>query len=56
MTIFLYGQDSYRIGQKLREIVAGYKAKNTSGLNLVSFDFPEKAITSLDKLVGYYKR
>ncbi len=33
MIIFLYGPDSFRAGQKLKEIIAGYKAKHTSGLN-----------------------
>jgi len=33
MIIFLYGADSFRSGQKLKEIVTGYKAKNVSGLN-----------------------
>lgn len=41
MIIFLYGQDSYRIEQKLKEIVEGYKAKNPSGFNFVNFDLSE---------------
>ncbi len=41
MIIFLYGQDSYRISQKLKEIVFGYKTKNPSGFNLVNFDLSE---------------
>ena len=41
MIIFLYGQDSYRISQKLKEIVSGYEAKNPSGFNLVRFDLSE---------------
>ncbi len=44
MIIFLYGQDSYRIGRKLKEIVEGYKAKNPSGLNFIKFDFSENNI------------
>lgn len=44
MIIFLYGQDSYRIGQKLKEIVEGYKAKNPSGFNLVNFDLSENKL------------
>ena len=44
MIIFLYGQDSYRIGQKLQEIVNGYKIKNPSGLNLIKLDFAENNI------------
>jgi DNA polymerase-3 subunit delta len=41
MIIFLYGQDSYRINQKLQEIISGYKTKNPSGLNLIRLDFAE---------------
>lgn len=44
MIIFLYGQDSYRISQKLQEIVNGYKAKNPSGFNLANFDLSESKI------------
>lgn len=44
MIIFLYGQDSYRIGQKLKIIVEGYKAKNQSGFNLAHFDLSENKI------------
>lgn len=41
MIIFLYGQDSYRISQKLNELIQGYKAKNPSGLNLINLDLTE---------------
>lgn len=44
MIVFLYGQDSYRINQKLQEIVNGYKAKNPSGLNLIKLDFLENKL------------
>lgn len=44
MVIFLYGQDSYRISQKLKEIVEGYKAKNPSGFNLVNLDLSENKL------------
>ncbi len=43
MIIFLYGQDSYRIGQKLTEIVSSYKAKNPSGLNFIKLDFTQNS-------------
>ncbi len=49
MIIFLYGQDSYRVTQKLKELVSAYKAKNPSGLNFISLDFPEN---NLDDLKG----
>lgn len=44
MIIFLYGQDSYRISQKLKEIIEGYKAKNTSGFNLIKLDLSENKL------------
>ncbi|MBI2446349.1 MAG: DNA polymerase III subunit delta [Parcubacteria group bacterium] len=44
MIIFLYGQDSYRINQKLKEIISGYKAKNPSGFNSVNFDLADGKI------------
>lgn len=44
MIIFLYGEDSYRTSQKLKEIVSGYKAKNPSGFNLVNFDLSDDKI------------
>jgi len=34
MIIFLYGEDSYRIREKLNEVVASYQKTNGSGLNL----------------------
>ena len=44
MIIFLYGQDSYRISQKLNELIQGYKAKNPSGLNLINLDLMENKL------------
>jgi len=44
MIIFLYGQDSYRINQKLNELIRGYNAKNPSGLNLINLDLAENSI------------
>lgn len=41
MIIFLYGQDSYRIKENLDKILEGYTKKNTSGVNVFSFDFAE---------------
>lgn len=38
MIIFLYGQDTYRIKQKLTEIIEHYKEVHKSGLNLRFFD------------------
>ena len=44
MIIFLYGEDSYRINQKIKEIVKGYEAKNPSGFNLAEIDLEESKI------------
>lgn len=38
MIIFLYGQDTYRMKKKLKEIVDKYKKVRTSGLNLRYFN------------------
>jgi len=38
MIIFLYGQDTYRSNQKLKEIIRHYKKTHKSGLNLKYFD------------------
>lgn len=38
MIIFLYGEDTYRSQQKLKEIIAHYKETHKSGLNLKYFD------------------
>ena len=44
MIIFLYGKDSYRINQKIKEIIKGYEAKNPSGLNLINLDIAENRL------------
>ena len=44
MIIFLYGEDSFRISRKTKEIIRGYEAKNPSGLNLLKFDFMENQL------------
>ena len=38
MFIFLYGEDTYRSSQKLREIINQYKKVHKTGLNLIYFD------------------
>lgn len=38
MIIFLYGPDAYRLKEKLNEMVAEYKEKRKSGLNLKYFE------------------
>lgn len=39
MVFFFYGEDSYRIRQKISSVIAGYQAKHKSGLNFGRFDF-----------------
>jgi len=41
MIIFLYGPDTYRSSQKLKEVIDRYKKIHKSGLNLKYFDFQE---------------
>jgi len=41
MTILLFGPDTYRLRQKLQEIVENYKKIHKSGLNLKFFDGKE---------------
>ncbi|MDO8443752.1 MAG: DNA polymerase III subunit delta [Candidatus Azambacteria bacterium] len=48
MIIFLYGEDSFGLSRKTKEIIKGHKAKNPSGLNLAEFDFIE------DKLEDFF--
>ncbi len=43
MIIFLYGQDTYRMREKLKEIIASYKKIHKSGLNLKYFDCSKKS-------------
>jgi len=42
MIIFLYGEDTYRTRQKIREIIERYKKVHKSGLNLKYLDFSKK--------------
>jgi len=50
MIIFLYGEDSFRISRKTKEIIKGYEAKNPSGFNLASFDFTENDLNDFFEL------
>lgn len=47
MLILLYGEDTYRLKQKLKEIISGYKNKHQSGLSFARFN--EKRL-DFDKL------
>jgi DNA polymerase III subunit delta len=43
MIIFLYGEDTYRMKEKTKEIVGGYKKANKNSLNLKIFDCSKKS-------------
>lgn len=47
--IFLYGTDTYRLQQKLKEIVVSYEEKNKSGLNLRHLDCSALDILDIKK-------
>jgi len=42
MTIFLYGQDAYRLKQGSEQVLVGYGKKYPGSLNLFSFDLSDK--------------
>lgn len=46
MIIFLYGQDTYRLNQKIKEIITRYREIHKTGLNLRYFDFSSSASAS----------
>jgi len=52
MLIFLYGPDSFRSGQKLKEIAENYKAKHKSGLNFQSFDWSPSVLGELKNILS----
>ena len=52
MIFFLYGQDTYRLRQKLNEIIAQHKKASKAGLNLKYFDFSEDTHESLRDEIG----
>lgn len=47
MVIFLFGEDTYRLKEKLREIIEEYKKKNISGFNLRFLDAKETLLDDL---------
>ena len=51
MVYFFYGVDSYRLRQKVNSVIASYRAKHASGLNLEQFDFGEDGV--FDRLVNF---
>ena len=42
MILFLFGSDTYRSRQKLKEIIEEYKKRHQSGLNFIKINFKEK--------------
>src|SRR3989344_824222 len=51
MIYFLYGADSYRSREKLREIIGGYREKHGNFLNFSRFDAEDQNLTDL-KIAG----
>ncbi|MEK7197967.1 MAG: DNA polymerase III subunit delta, partial [Patescibacteria group bacterium] len=51
MIIFLYGEDSYRISQKLNELLNQYKTKNPSGLNFTLLNFSENSLKDFEDIL-----
>lgn len=47
MLIFFYGQDTYRLKKKINEIIAEYRKKYSSGLNLAEIDMSEDDILKI---------
>lgn len=52
MLIFLYGQDTYRLKKKVNEIIAEYRKKYSSGLNLAEIDMSEVDISVLREKIN----
>jgi DNA polymerase-3 subunit delta len=52
MIIFLYGPDSYRSSQKLKEIEEEYKTKHKSGLNFQSFEWSGTVLDELKNILS----
>lgn len=55
MIIFLYGKDTYRAREKIKEIVFHYKKKHKSGLNLKYFDCLEKEFSFKEMEEGSFQ-
>ncbi len=54
MIILLYGPDSYRSNQKLKDIIANYQAKHKSGLNLAQFDWAGDVLSQLKDILSSF--
>ncbi|MDP2855619.1 MAG: DNA polymerase III subunit delta [bacterium] len=53
MIIFLYGSDTYRTSQKLKEIIAEYQKKHGSILGCEKFDLKEK--NAFEKMKNFFE-
>lgn len=51
MILFLYGPDTYRSRQKLKEIVEEYKKRHQSGLNFIKIDFSKQEFSDFKQAV-----
>ncbi len=51
MIYFLFGPDTYRSRQKLKEIIKEYKKRHQSGLNFIKISFDEKEFNDFKRAV-----
>lgn len=51
MLLFLFGKDTYRLKEKLRDIIEDYKKNHQSGLNFIKINFEDKALDDLRQSV-----
>jgi len=51
MLLFLFGKDTYRLKEKLRDIVEDYKKNHQSGLNFIKISFGDKTLDDLRQSV-----
>jgi len=54
MIILLYGPDTYRSNQKLKEIIANYQAKHKSGLNLAQIEWGSEVLSQLKDILSSF--
>jgi len=52
MIIFIWGPDTFRSNQKLKEIADNYKTKHKSGLNLRFFDWSASVLDDLKNILS----
>ncbi len=51
MILFLFGPDTYRSRQKIKEVIEEYKKRHQSGLNFIKIDFKERDFSDFKQAV-----